>query len=686
VLSRASLIALALALCSCATARAAKGEAPEQPVIQDIEIEGARQIEPSVLKEKILSTQAGWWPFAEKHRFDPIAWQADLRRIQRYYQAQGYYQAQIADDRIVPAGSGAVKLVVRVEEGEPTRTGKIEIRGLEELPPALQKSATKDLPLRPGAVFLEDAWGGVKGEIQRRLRDLGYAEATVKGEAKVDLATHLADVEIEVTPGLRYRFGNIFVAAGARPQVKPAWIIEQVKDEIRPNVKVFSERALADAQASVFKMGVFSAVKVNRGAPDRQTETVPVVVDVREAPFHTISLGGGGGVDLVRNDVRLVGEYTDRNFLGDLRRLTTRVKGGYAFLPNVVTAFSPSGKKGFILDALAELEQPRLFGRPDLRGQTSVSLTRGIEPAYSYFGGQAKLGVLWQAHRYVSLYPSFNLEGYRLNGTAALGGTSPQLVTGCATTLCTIYVAYLEQTIEWDRRQTAIEPKKGYYFALSLQEAGGPSFEGLQSFGYVRFLPEGRGYVSFGGNDELTLAARMKLGTLLPFPQTPTSPIISRFFSGGGNDFRGFNSRQFSPMQLTSITSNGSAQQVPVPIGGNGLVEATLELRYNLNADFVLAAFLDAGLVTTDKLRFEPGYYADNLLYAVGIGLRYQTLIGPIRADVGFRLPIGRPLDGWSSGMLSDAGCFFHSYEKGVPYAGAPENRCAFHLSIGEAF
>jgi hypothetical protein len=54
----------------------------------------------------------------------------------------------------------------------------------------------------------------------------------------------------------------------------------------------YSETALLDAQSRVFKMGVFGAVKVNRGAPDRASLTVPVVVDVREAPIERITATG----------------------------------------------------------------------------------------------------------------------------------------------------------------------------------------------------------------------------------------------------------------------------------------------------------------------------------------------------------------------------------------------------------
>ena len=40
-------------------------------------------------------------PGGEKHYFDPNAWQADLRRIIRIYQSEGYYNARITDEQVI---------------------------------------------------------------------------------------------------------------------------------------------------------------------------------------------------------------------------------------------------------------------------------------------------------------------------------------------------------------------------------------------------------------------------------------------------------------------------------------------------------------------------------------------------------------------------------------------------------
>ncbi len=685
-----------LLLLACATDEG--GTRATGPVIEKIEIEGTDQLDADDIKAKILTSESAWYsflPFTEKERLDPNAWQADLRRIERFYEAQGYYQAEVLEDQIVPQGTDAVSLVVRVKEGMPTTIGELKLTGLEDLPADVRARATEELPLQVGEIFYEESWAGVKGLLTSRLREDGYAEASVQGSVEVDLATLKAKVSLTVAPGQRFKFGNIFVAAGARPKVPQKMIIAQVQEEVVPGTQ-YSESDLVDGQARVFQMGVFGAVKVNRGAPDREAGTVPVVVDVREAPFHTIKLGAGGGVDQARNEIRAVAEYTDRNFFGGLRRLTTRAKVGYAFIPNVVAVGSgTSTQHGVILDSLAELEQPSFFSN-NLRAQTSVGLERGIEPAYSFYGGRAKAGLIWQPHPSFSVFPSFNFEGYLLTGQARLGSNSTSLVTGCENpkgladvvdARCDLFLTYLEQTAQWDRRDDPLDPRQGYFMALSLQQAG------LTDFTYLRLVPDVRGYYSFLDN-KLTVAGKIRLGSLYPFKKNLSqgepddSPIINRFFSGGGNSHRGFNNRRLSPMQIVphSLKDSADALGETVPVGGNGLVESSLELRYNLTGNVVLATFLDAGMVTRESLDF--GRIPGNLQYAVGIGLRYRTLVGPIRIDLARRLPGGPPLQITNPGQAypSDSSCFGLFGSSGTGFSGAPEGLCTFHLSIGEAF
>ena len=716
----AALAAALALLCGSGCATDQGAQTATGPIVKQIEIDGTHKVDPEDIRKKLLTSETSWIPFSEKHRFDPTAWQADLRRIERFYQARGFYQAQVVDDRVLEIGRDTVKLVVQVREGLPTTVESIEVRGLEGLPQEHRKKVLKGLPLEVGQPFLEDDWTAEKARIQEALRELGYAEAQVKGEVQVDVATRRAKVAIDTTPGQRYRFGTIFVASGPRPKVAPDRVIEQVKEatQKRDAPEWFSESDLAEAQQRVFKMGVFGGVRVTRGAPDRQAGTVPVVVDVREAPFHTLRAGAGGGADATRWEARGTAEYTNRNFFGDLRRLTINVKAGYAFIPNAISVFSNTAgsQSGVILDSLAELEQPRLFRNPNLRAQVSVGAQRGIEQAYNYFGGRAKVGLIWQPYPWVSVFPSYNFEGYRLFGRPTLTGTTPPtLVFGCSenasttTGPCNIFLSYLEQVVEWDRREnhvdpriSKLEPTDGYYLSLSLQESGGPLGG---SFTYLRILPEVRGYASFLDGDKLTLAGKVKTGTLLPFAHKDghwgwappeNSPIVTRFFSGGGNSFRGFNDRRFSPMELTSPQpGNSKLRYEPVPVGGNALVESSFEVRYTWG-DFIFAAFLDAGLVTRESLQFSGPYLGRNMQYAVGLGIRYRTLVGPIRVDVARRLNLGGPLEVFgppgvdlSHLYLPDSGCFglFQpSPGRLYTYAGSPEGQCTFHLSIGEAF
>ena len=56
-------------------------EQQQAPVIRDLRIEGTHAVSPRQIKKKILSSKTGWWPFAHKEYFDPVTWEADLKRI-----------------------------------------------------------------------------------------------------------------------------------------------------------------------------------------------------------------------------------------------------------------------------------------------------------------------------------------------------------------------------------------------------------------------------------------------------------------------------------------------------------------------------------------------------------------------------------------------------------------------------
>lgn len=706
---------------------------PDSRKVDDFEIEGTKALAEGDIKEKIVTTESPFLSYiapwlSSPEWFDPLTWQADLRRIQRYYEAHGYYQARVLDDEVKEVGADKVKLLVRLREGEPARVATVDLVGLEALPEAMQVEVIDKLPLTTGDIFLEDSWADSKALLASRLRELGFAEVTVTGEALVDVENARVALTLTVVTGPRYKIGKTFVATDPGAQVPAKLIADTASPELVPG-DFFSETALNKAQARVFQMGVFAGVKVNRGLPDRNTSTVPIVIDTREAPFRSIRLGGGLGGDLIRQEVRLIAEYTNRN-LGFsklfsksslLDRLTLKAKLGIAFVPNVVDVVRglPSAKWGPVWRLLAEYEVPRIFEVRTLSLVTSVELLRTLDNAFDYDALEPKLGVIWRPTTDITIFPSVNANVFLLRTDFALQESGPVDALGCPVQPNLCVVGYLDLMAEWDRRDNRAEPHEGFYAAMNVS-GGLAQTQQLRPF--VRVTPEVRGYVSFGIEKRVTLAGRLKAGSL--FAPDNDTPIVMRYFSGGSG-MRGFQQRRLSPMRAVPTThliedpacagqfgcrmiadpdpTIGRSRGKTLPIGGSGLLEASLELRWAVTEDWVLAVFNDWGTVTVDNL-FAPGQNLFATLYtAVGLGVRYRTPLGPIRVDLAFRLPFVGGVQnvdpGETTAYQSMPGCFFglgsgQAYWDSMTYgatpmpaqAGMPDNLCSAHLSIGEAF
>jgi translocation and assembly module TamA len=348
-------------------------------------------------------------------------------------------------------------------------------------------------------------------------------------------------------------------------------------------------------------------------------------------------------------------------------------------------------RHGPIYRAKLDFEQPRLFARPSLKFQSLLESERTLEQAYDAIGARARNGISWQPYSTVTIAPAYQLQGYWLNGPRSASLQTAPLVLGCKKDPCFILVSYLEEIATWDKRDSPLEPKKGHYLTLSVQEGGGP----LQGdFDYLRIVPEARGYVTLGSDRWLTLAARLEVGTLLPRSGNPDdSAVVTRFMSGGAMSMRGFSLRRLSPMILAQAPASpgGTAPLLTLPIGGNGIIDGSFEARYSLTGSLRLAAFVDFGQVSHGPLATDD---VAHLLWAVGVGVRYLTAIGPIRLDIARRLPFGRlpvlyALDP-AAGTIgvqpyqADDSCF--GIGGSHPTTPVTDSLCVLHISIGEAF
>ncbi len=669
-----------------------------RPVVVDLRIAGTHALAAGDIEDQIATTKTGWWPLATKRYFDDAIWDADLRRIIRYYESRGYYQARIVRSSVTPRPRNGVALEVEIDEGQPTRVRAVDVAGLDALPADDRHAALEKPAITVGQPFTEHGWASLKGGLHDRLHNRGYAEVAVDGNALVDVATQQASLDVAVRPGQRYRFGELEIDTGGGKAISPDWIREAVRLAIAPD-DVFSGDALVEAQRRLIGMGVLGAVRVEAGTPDPATGRVPVKIRTSEAPLRTLGFGGGLRIDQLRTEGRLISEWSNRNFLGGMRRLTLRAEAGWAFLPSIFEYIesAETTRNGPIARLRGEFEQPRLFGHASLRELTQLELEHTLEPTYDATAARLGNGIVWRPWASLEIHPSYHIEVDRLSGPPGAGVLVAPLTLGCTTTgqSCIVWLSYLEEIVTWDRRDNPLEPRHGYYASLSLQQGGGPLGG---DFTYTRVLPELRGYLTFDRDGApgrgLTLASRVRFGELLPSSGNPDdSAVVTRFYSGGAFSMRGFNEMRLSPLLLTSqpaTSANPKPAPFTLPIGGDGLFEGSIEARYMLTEHLELAVFMDVGQVTRGT--FDAGTFG-HLLFAVGAGLRYRTAIGPIRVDLARRLPFGTPpqllaveLDGRIVDVpyAVDDSCFGLGGSHVATVV--PDNMCVLHISIGEAF
>jgi translocation and assembly module TamA len=668
----AGLLALALAAAEVGCAHVQGTDAA--PAVIRVRVEGARALDEGDLVAK-LATRASDRPppiplvgpvlhqverafgQVEIVLLDEDVLPVDARRIEAYYRERGYYSARVEDVEVRPAGRRRVEVAFRLHEGGPVRVSKLTVNGLEETPEARQRLG--NLPLRTGEVFTEAAYDAARAAVLRALRTSGWATAEVSQRATVLPDVGTAEVVYDAEPGPRWKFGAVFIAGTSA--VPRDSIRDQVLGALTPG-DWFDDERLVEAQARVFNLGVFGAVRVTRGHPDPRRGTIPVVVAVREAPFRTLRLGPGLGFQAIRWDVQALFGWQHRNFFGDLRRLGVDARLGYAWLPSPYDV----KREGTVGLVALDFSQPGTFSRyVDTAARLEVE--KGIEQAYDFYAERISLGLPLRVSSRWTLVPSYNLELYQLSNYGAdfdpsdpAGGRT---LENCEGNLCLL--TYLEQRIGWDGRDNPVNTRRGWYVSFSLQEA---FTVGTYGYRYLRFLPELRAFFPFGSRT--VLALRGRIGALVPVREEGEPPIVARFMAGGPLSMRGYYTRRLAKMVRQ--------EDEWVSVGGNGLADANVELRFDMGRNLGAAVFLDAGNVSDSSAvpsTWRSAIDPTLLQWAAGVGLRYRTPFGPLRLDVGVRLPED-----------------FSERPPPVPYTfwpdGSPhfEPIVAVHLSLGEAF
>ncbi|MBP7141521.1 MAG: BamA/TamA family outer membrane protein [Opitutaceae bacterium] len=194
-----------------------------------------------------------------------------------------------------------------------------------------------------------------------------------------------------------------------------------------------------------------------------------------------------------------------------------------------------------------------------------------------------------------------------------------------------VTVGSVETGVTLDRRDNPLRPRRGYHLFAQI-EAASKLLAG--EVDYQIYEVGGSYHTAWGRTRWIHLGLSHGAITTMGSPSDRFLPVNKRFFPGGDSSIRGYQRGEAAP--------RGADGRF---IGAKSRVTLNAEIEQQLTTNWSAVVFLDA-LGTAVSL---ADYPFDERLCSVGLGVRYQTIVGPLRLEYGHNL---RRRDGDPEGTL----------------------------------
>jgi outer membrane protein assembly factor BamA len=532
-----------------------------------------------------------------------------------------------------------VDVTFQISEGQQDKIASVRIEGNEH--ESLRALAGPQvMNLAAGKPYSPRLLQSDRNRILATYLDLGYLDArlqtTVTPEAD---HPHLFNVVYTVTEGPQGHVSNV-VLLGEKT-TKPRFIEKITKADLSTG-KPLSEGKFFAAEGDLYNLGIFDWASVKPLRPVTTQNEEEVLVKVHESQRYSLDIGGGIEViprsgNIPVGTVALPGlppvglgshfTVSQKSFFGprfsfSIAKHNLRGKAETATFSTVISRLDQSGSFTYTDPYLRGTSWSSLFS---LTAERTTS-----NPLYTAELGQAsfQLQKNLDAKKTKHLIFRYSFQRTDLSNILIPGLVLPADQRVRTSTVSTEYVR--------DTRDKPLDAHHGVYQTLDVGVT--PTAFG-SSANFVRFLGQSAFYIP--ARPWLTWANRIQLGLATPFADSSV-PLSERFFTGGADSLRGFPINGAGPQRPVSVCSNPSdpttCTLISVPIGGEMLFILNSEARFpipGLVHGLGGVVFYDGGNVYSNiNLR----QFADDYTNTLGVGVRYNTPVGPVRFDFGYRV------------------------------------------------
>ena len=588
-----------------------------------------------------------------------------------FFLQQRYFQLGYPEARVDWQLSGS-KAILLVKEGKRRTVGRIDFTGVDaSRTQSLASYLTRETREREGRLakalpFVEADLEAGLGLVVRRLQADGHLQAVASAPVyKIDPASGKTDISIALTPGPLSVFDAITVTGDATALTQSAREkITALAGEPFSEVKV--ENLRKDLKGDLQQQGYFAAGVTAVSSPvGAAGGRVPVTVILLPGAVFTVRevrVADGLSKGARRVAESVFDAATGQTYVPetlDLLHRRTLDTGIYSRLDVVPIALSGNT---LALTVDGEEAKPKTLGffggyetvfgpilgvearhvnfmdsgdsvglRAELRGTGTNGSLQWTDPAI--FGSRNALSL-------GASVETFSFKDYSRNSAALRGSLIRRITRRISAEVYSAFTlneaesdvltpgelgpeSYTTQTaggkLTVDYRDNPLNPRSGWLAGLTVEGGFDQGDNGDMNF--IRTDLNASWYRPL--SERWRLAVGGRASAIRTSGGVEALPIDLRIFNGGAASVRSFAEREMGP----------SSAQGSTPLGGLASTVVNAELSYKIIPNLEVAAFVDAGSLSRDESSL---FILDDLRYAVGMGLRYQLPVGPLRVDYGY--------------------------------------------------
>jgi outer membrane protein insertion porin family len=548
------------------------------------------------LIEEISTSESKWWKFlSSADTYDSDRIDFDKEKLRRFYGSKGYADfAAISSIAQIAPTKDRFFITFLLEEGIKYKLSNINI--INNISKFDEKILNKEILFKKGQIYNSELIEKTVDKMVEVMSQKSYAFAHIEPVLKRNREAKTIEVDFVISETPPIYIDQIKISGNTRT------LDEVIRRELRIREgDAYNINKINRSKQRLQNLGFFEKVDLETKRIG-ESNKVDLEVVVKEKKTGELSLGLGYSTV---NKVTTNAGIKERNLFGTGQELGINVQKSFANFSGEVNYTKPYFMDHQI-DVGFDLFKYDMSKRNTLvYDQSSSGLTiRGNYSITEFLSHQIHYSLSQQTIGNISSNASVGIKN--LEGSFLSSG--------------------LGQSFLYDKRNSSINPKSGYYLSLSQEYTGiGGDIKTLKHEGSA-------GYYTPIFNEDFTLKFLARGGIIKGVGQDVRS---NYGFFLGGNSFRGF---QFAGMGPR--TSNNGSAIGGSAVGGKTYYVGTTEFRFPMGLPRELGIngilFSDNGVVKgVDKISKKNSEVADSgsLRSSFGFSIAWSSPLGPIRFD-----------------------------------------------------